>query len=222
MITTVSAKMAVVFLAFVSVGEPDNAADTKRWTFDEAKTGAPPAGWIVRETNPTEALAVWRVIADSTAPSSPNVFALAENENENGTFNLALAKGTAFKDLDLTVRVRAVEGAEDQGGGPVWRCRDEKNYYVCRFNPLESNYRVYQVVDQKRTKLDSAKVDTIAGQWYTVRVTMVGQRITCYLDGKKLLEAADDALPDSGAVGLWTKADAATRFDDLAVRAVGQ
>lgn len=222
MITTVSARMAVVFLAFVSAGEPDRTAQTKRWNFDEAKPGAPPAEWIIRETNSAKNIAVWRVIADSTAPSSPNVFALAENENENGTFNLALAKGTAFKDLDLTVRVKAVEGAEDQGGGPVWRCRDENNYYVCRFNPLESNYRVYRVVNGKRKQLGSARVKLVVDRWYTIRVVMTGSRIACYFDGDKLLEAADETFGDAGMVGLWTKADAVTSFDDLSVRPAGE
>lgn len=222
MITAVSAKMAVLFLAFLSAGEPDRAAQTQEWNFDEAKTGAPPVGWIVRETNPKETIAVWRVVADSTAPSSPNVFALAENENENGTFNLALAKGTAFKDIDLTVRVRAVEGAEDQGGGPVWRCRDENNYYVCRFNPLESNYRVYRVVKGKRKQLASARVKMVVDRWYTIRVVMTGSRIACYFDGDKLLEVVDDTFGDAGMVGLWTKADAVTSFDDLTVRTPGE
>ena len=194
----------------------------RTWSFDDESPDQMPAGWSIRETKSAEQPATWKVVADESALSKPNVMALTETKNSNGTFNLAIVEKTAFKDLDLTVEVQAVSGLEDQGGGPIWRCRDEKNYYVCRFNPLEGNYRVYNVVDQKRTQLASAKVDTIAGQWYTVRITMVSQRVTCYLDGKKLLEATDDALPDAGMVGLWTKADAATRFDDLAARAVGQ
>ena len=189
-----------------------------RWDFDTDPTGRVPPRWDLRETNPSQWPAEWQVIADATAPSAPNAFALTTTENYNSTFNLAIAQGSSVQDFDLTVRVKAIRGTEDQGGGPIWRCRDENNYYTCRFNPLESNYRVYKVVDGRRKQLDSARVFTEAGEWYTIRVTMVGPRITCHLDGRRLLEAEDDTLPQGGRVGLWTKADAVTSFDDLIVK----
>ncbi len=188
------------------------------FTFDENKTGRLPEPWSIRQTRPTKRLATWQVIADPTAPSQTNVMALTRTDNYNGTFNLAVAKNTSFKDLDLTVKVKAVRGEEDQGGGPIWRCKDENNYYICRFNPLEANYRVYKVVDGRRKQLESARIKTEAGTWYTVRVTMVGDQITCYLDGKKMLQAEDGTFKEAGMLGLWSKADAVTSFDDLIVR----
>ena len=188
---------------------------TLAWDFDEADPGALPAGWSARETRPSVKLAQWRVTADPSAPSGPHVLALIETTNERPTFNLAVADETQLRNLDLTVRVKGVTGEIDQGGGPIWRCRDENNYYICRLNPLEANYRVYKVIEGKRTQRASADVDLEAGRWYTVRVTMVEDRITCCLDGEKLLEAADGTLTEAGKVGLWTKADAVTSFDDL-------
>ncbi len=85
---------------------------------------------------------------------------------------------------------------------------------------LEGNVRVYFVKDGKRKQLASADVETETGRWYTVRVTMTGERIACFLDGKKLLEAEDATFPDAGQAGLWTKADAVTSFDDLEVRSI--
>lgn len=196
----------------------DNKAAT--WNFDHVTVGESPRDWTLRQTKPTTALATWKVIADPTAPSKPNVLALTETANFDGTFNLAIADKTAFKDLDLTVKVKAVSGKEDQGGGPIWRCKDENNYYICRFNPLESNFRVYYVKDGVRKQLESTKIETEAGKWYTVRVTMNGPRIACYLDEKKLLEAEDGTFPNAGMIGLWTKADAVTSFDDLNVSAI--
>ena len=185
------------------------------FTFDNGKTGTAPDGWSVRATGQATPTATWGVIADATAPSKPNVLALTKTENYGSTFNLAVADNTSFKDLDLSVKVKAITGVEDQGGGPIWRCKDEDNYYISRFNPLEGNYRVYKVVNGRRKQLDSAKVETDPGKWYAVRVTMVGDHITCYLDGKKLLEVRDDTFKESGMIGLWTKADAVTSFDDL-------
>jgi len=188
--------------------------------FDQDPAGEVPGGWKVAQTNPTRALASWEVAADPTAPSKPNVLALTKTENYNGTFNLVIAEGTSFKDLDLSVASKAIRGEEDQGGGPIWRCTDADNYYIARFNPLESNFRVYYVKDGRRKQLDSANVRTQPGQWYEIRVTMRGDHIVCYLDGEKLLEVKDDTFADGGMVGLWTKADAVTSFDDLTVRAL--
>ncbi|MEE8171253.1 MAG: hypothetical protein V3T70_11965 [Phycisphaerae bacterium] len=187
------------------------------WPFDDAPVAAAPPDWRISQTNPTAELATWRVVADDGAPSAPNVFGVTHTRNRNGTFNLAIAEGMACRDLHVAVRVKAVSGVEDQGGGPIWRARDENNYYIARFNPLEGNYRVYVVVDGKRRQLDSARVETEAGRWYDLRITMRGDRITCYLEKRKLLEATDVSLPAAGAVGLWTKADAATYFDNLIV-----
>jgi len=197
--------------------EPAQAA---LWTFDHNKIGCVPDRWRVAETNSSGKLAAWKVETDPDGVKRGRVLALTETANEDQPFNLAIADGPMFKDLDLDVRVRATAGQEDQGGGPIWRCKDENNYYVCRFNPLETNFRVYYVKDGKRKQLKSEKVETEAGRWYTVRVRMVGSKIECYLDGRKLLEAEDNTFPNAGRIGLWTKADAATMFDDLAVKAL--
>jgi len=195
-----------------------NDKKEQAWSFDTDALGAAPAGWSIRQTNPSHKVATWRVVADSTAPSRSNVLALTETQNFDGTFNMAISKGTSYQDIDLSVRVKAVEGNEDQGGGPVWRCQDENNYYVTRFNPLESNFRLYYVKNGRRKQLQSAQIHTEHGKWYTVHVTMIGDHIIACLDGKKLLETSDDTFKDAGMVGLWTKADAVTRFDDLRVR----
>ena len=127
-----------------------------------------------------------------------------------------LVDGTQFKEVDLSVRLKAVAGELDQGGGVVWRAKDKNNDYIARYNPLEDNFRVYKVEGGKGTQFASAKVSGDK-EWHTLRVTMVGARITCYLDGTKYLEAEDSTFPDAGKVGLWSKADAQSYFDDLTV-----
>ena len=137
-------------------------------------------------------------------------------KNDDATFNVTLADGTSYKDLDLSVKLRAVAGEFDRGGGVVWRAKDKKNYYVCRYNPLEDNFRVYKVADGVRTMFKSAKTPG-DDKWHFLRITMAGPKITCYFDGQKLLEAEDATFPDAGMVGLWSKADAQSYFDDLTV-----
>jgi 3-keto-disaccharide hydrolase len=136
--------------------------------------------------------------------------------NEDATFNVTLVEGTQYKDLDLSVQLRAVAGEVDRGGGVVWRAKDRNNYYVCRYNPLEDNFRVYKVEAGKRTMFKGARTDGDE-KWHTLRVTMSGAKITCFFDGRKLLEAEDETFKEAGMIGLWSKADAQTYFDDLTV-----
>lgn len=199
---------------------PNSASAPRVMNFDGDRPGALPAGWRIEETKSAGTPASWRVIEDATAPSGGRVLALTETANTNGTYNLAVREGTECGDLDLSVKVLAVAGEEDQGGGPLWRYRDADNYYVCRINPLEDNYRVYKVIDGKRKQLDSATVELAADRWYTLHVRMEGSTIICHLDGEPMLEAEDDDLSEAGLIGLWTKADAVTSFDDLTVRAI--
>ncbi len=222
--TSMKAYAMIMVLASFTTTANTLASDNKEqiWNFDDEAIGKAPSGWSIHQTNPSQALATWQVLADSTATSGSHVLALSETQNYDGTFNMAIADGTSYQDLDLSVKVKAIDGNEDQGGGPVWRFQDENNYYITRFNPLESNFRVYFVKNGRRKQLQSARVSTEPGLWYTVRITMIGHHISAYLDGQKLLEATDDTFEKAGMVGLWTKADAATRFDDLHVRVAHQ
>jgi 3-keto-disaccharide hydrolase len=224
-----SAISGVVLLAPLAAGgaEPEKGkaerdgiagAETLRWSFDGDPAGKAPGGWTFAQTNPSKAPVVWEVTADPASPSKPNVLSLTKSESTGGTFNLAIVEKAAFKDLDLSVKLRANGGKEDQGGGLIWRAKDERNYYICRLNPLESNFRLYKVVDGKRLQLATADAKAEAGKWYALRVVMHGDAMACFLDGKQLLEARDGDFKVRGKIGLWTKADAVSSFDDLAVR----
>lgn len=178
------------------------------WNFDAWRLG-------MMDEQFTGEVGEWKVVADSTAPSKGNVLAqLAKNERP--VFNVALARATTFTDVDITVKIKAVAGEIDQGGGVVWRAKDAQNYYIARYNPLEQNYRVYRVEGGKRVQLGSADIARSAG-WHTVRVTMTGDHIECLYDAKKFLDVKDSTFKGAGMIGLWTKADAVTHFDDLVV-----
>jgi hypothetical protein len=103
----------------------------------------------------------------------------------------------------------------------IWRVQDKENYYIARFNPLENNFRMYYVRDGARKTLADIRVALPEGKWHTMKIVHRGTRMEGYLDGKKLLEATDDLFVRTGGVGLWTKADAVTSFDDLVVRCSG-
>jgi hypothetical protein len=184
--------------------------------FKKDDLGKAPTGWKVAKTG-TGAGSEWKVVADETAPSKTG-FVLAQTaESPNAVFNLCVADDTNYKDVEITVAFKAMKGELDQGGGPVWRYKDANNYYVARMNPLEDNFRVYKVQDGKRAQFASAEAKVPAGEWHRIKIEHKGDHIECYLDDKKLLDVKDATFTNAGKVGLWSKADAQTRFDDLKV-----
>jgi hypothetical protein len=116
------------------------------------------------------------------------------------------------------VKLKAVAGEEDQGGGLVWRYIDNNNYYIARYNPLEHNFRLYRLVNGNRKQLISFDCDIKTGIWFTVTTEMKGNKTTCSLNGIQIIEATDDTFKSAGNIGLWAKADTVTYFDDLTIQ----
>jgi hypothetical protein len=174
------------------------------WDFTKTPIQMTPRGFRV-------AIGEWYVVDDAD-----NRVLAQEAKNPDETFNVILVDRTSYKDLDISVKLKAVHGELDKGDGVVWRARDARNYYVARFNPLENNFRVYKVVNGVRTLFKSADV-TLGPGWHTLRVAMTGGSIKCALDGKTYLDVTDDTFKEAGMIGLWSKSDAQTFFDDLTV-----
>ena len=59
----------------------------------------------------------------------------------------------------------------------------------------------------------------MAGSWGLLRVNARGNLFEVYLGGDKLLEVEDATFAAAGKVGVWTKADSVTYFDDFRVEA---
>jgi 3-keto-disaccharide hydrolase len=156
----------------------------------------------------------WGIEEMGGAPSGKRVLVQRATKNQ---FNVIVAPGEPYSDVDVSVRFKPISGREDASGGIVFRFADGK-YYVVRANALEDNFRFYYF-DQKRYQLASATVKPPAlGQWHTLRVVAVGDLVQAYLDGELLLDHRDSRFR-SGQVGLWTKSDSVTAFDDLQIKA---
>ena len=146
------------------------------------------------------------------APSGTKVLVQRATKND---FNVIVAP-TVYGDVDVTMKFKPISGREDASGGIVFRFTDGK-YYIVRANALENNVRLYSY-DRSRRQLASAKVQPPAlGQWHTVRVVATGDQIQAWLNGTRYLEHRDSRFK-TGGVGLWTKADSITAFDDLVIR----
>jgi len=182
------------------------------FSFDDNRIGEIPSGWSGFFTGKGKS-GKWKVLDDN----GNNVLAQTSMENFGYHFDVIVNDELIYKDLEITLKFKGVEGKEDQGGGPVWRYQDVDNYYIARANPLENNYRLYKVVDGNRKMLESIDIDVTTGEWHTVKIIMKGNRMECYYNGELHLSTTDNTFTNAGKIGLWTKADAVTYFDDLQI-----
>jgi hypothetical protein len=158
-------------------------------------------------------LGEWTRVADPEAPSQPNVLRQVA-EYGNPDFPRVLVNDLTFTNATVKVRCRPESGGTDRACGLVFRARDSENYYITRANSLEDNVRFYRVVAGSRMQLASANRAVTSGQWHTLEATATGDEIVVRWDGEELIRTKD-ATYDRGKVGLWTKADSVTAFDDL-------
>ena len=188
------------------------------YTFDNDAIGKLPAKFHDALTG-QGAKGQWVVKADPSAPSQPNVLAQTSNDKTDYRFPLAIADDGSFQNLEMSIKFKAVSGEVDRAAGMVFRLMDANNYYIVRANALEGNYRLYHVVKGRRVQFAGANVKVVSGEWHELRVECAGNHIICYYDGEKKIDAIDETFKEAGKVGLWTKADSVTYFDDLRVTA---
>lgn len=186
-------------------------------SFDADAIGSTPAGWTVAKTG--SGSPKWTVEEDSTAPSKSRVV----KQSGRATFPLLLKDQTSMSDGLVEIQFKAISGSEDRAAGVVWRVKDANNYYVARANALEDNVVLYKTVNGVRKSLDivgrkggyGVKAAVPSNQWLRLRVEFKGSRFTVIYNGKQLFEVEDSTFKDAGQVGLWTKADSVTLFDEV-------
>jgi hypothetical protein len=211
---------AILFIAT----SPAFAQKTMTINFDKDKTGALPKDFSVALTGSGRE-GVWVVTKDDASPNRKNVLAQTDTDATSYRFPVCVYEKLSAKDLDLRVKFKAVSGKKDQAAGLVWRYRDKDNYYIVRANALENNVVLYKMQNGKREDLPvkgegrtyGKKAPVPKNQWSELRVTAKGNLFTVYLNGQKLYEVEDGAFTEAGKIGVWTKADSVTYFDDLKV-----
>jgi hypothetical protein len=177
--------------------------------FDKAGPGSLPEGWEAGLTG--KGSPRWAVGTDSTAPSAPQVL----QQMGSGTFPWCVKKEVSMADGFVEVKFKALRGKEDQAGGLVWRWKDGDNYYVARANALENNVSLYYTANGKRNTLKYVNAPVAGNTWHTLRAEFAGTRIRVILNGRTYIEIDDSRIAGPGAVGVWTKADSVTSFDDF-------
>ncbi|MGH7289154.1 MAG: hypothetical protein ACREI8_14160 [Myxococcota bacterium] len=177
--------------------------------FDDVQSGSLPPGWTAGVTgngNPK-----WAVTQDNSAPSKPNVLA----QTGEGKYPFCVNADASLADGFVEVKFKPISGSEDQAGGLIWRFKDKDTYYIARANALEDNVTIYHTVKGVRRAFKNVDMKVSSRSWHTLRAEFRGTHFTVYFDGRKAIEADDDTIQGPGAVGVWTKADSVTHFDDF-------
>jgi len=201
--------VAVSFASVVVGALTGSIAMAETVNFDQDAAGKAPAGWICGVTgrgNP-----MWKVEADASAPSKPNVL----RQSGVGDFPWCVKSAAAVTDGTVEVKFKSISGREDQAGGVVWRWKDKDNYYVARANALEDNVSLYYTTEGRRNTIKYVNAPVAKGTWHVLRVEYAGTNIKVYLNGKLYIDVNDKRITGQGAVGVWTKADSVTAFDDF-------
>ena len=190
------------------------------WNFDSMAVGQPPTGFTFARTGSGRP-GRWVVRAVADAPSGANVLAQEDSDRTDYRFPVAVADAPTFGDVSVSVRCKAVSGRVDQACGIVWRYQDENNYYLARANALEANVCWYYVQNGRRIEVKRVRVPVASGVWHLLRADMRGDHVEIYFNGQKLIDVHDSRFTTPGKVGVWTKADSYTLFDDLTAQPLG-
>lgn len=200
-------------LFFIGVSDMSNHAIS----FESTQTGASPEGWTSTLTGSGDPK--WTVESDGTAPSKSKVL----KQSGRATYPLLLKNESSIKDGFVEIKFKAVAGSQDRAAGIVWRAKDANNYYVTRGNALEDNVVLYKTVNGVRSPLDivgrkggyGTDVKVPADTWHSLRIDFSGSRFRVSFNGKQLFEVEDSTFAGAGKIGLWTKADSVTLFDQI-------
>jgi hypothetical protein len=185
---------------------PPSAA-TRKWNFDADPVGGLPSG---AQSFGGE----WAVRAEPEAPSPPNALC----QTGNADFPAIGLDDKPYTDLTLVAHFKPISGKTDQAGGLIFGVQDKGNYYILRGNALEDNVIFFTYVNAQRSQLKGAIAKVTPNTWHELRVEVRGNAFVGSLDGKQVVDSSDSRYT-AGGIGLWTKADSVTCFDDVEVTA---
>jgi hypothetical protein len=213
-----TAHLRILLLLAVAIAVPvvgfSLESATRVWTFDDDQPESLPPEFQIGTLFDGRPAGEWKILQTEMANNGKHVLGQLMGKGAEHAYKVVLVQGTTATDLDLRVSFLPISGKADMGGGLIWRAADDRNYYLARANPLEQNIRVYRVVNGIRHLLQNFDQTIDVRQWHTLRVTHQGCRVNIFYDDKQVFDLCEKTF-HAGMIGLWTKSDAVTYFDDL-------
>lgn len=134
-------------------------------------------------------------------------------------FPYAVAKDVNdFQNGDIRLRFKLVGGQLDQCAGILFNLKSNGDYLAVRFNGKEDNVVLWTFNQGKRkfVKKGSENVPLAMNTWHTLQISVHGTELKAALDDKHLLDYTL-AEPVTGRIGVWSKTDSVSYFDDYTV-----
>ena len=212
--------VALLWIASLWPNPPLQADQTERttrhWDFDGAAPGTLPGAFVIGTLFDGRPAGEWKILITDRAKSASQVLAQLQPKGTDQAHKLLLLEGTESGNSDVEVSYLAVAGKGDLGGGLVWHARDDRNYYLLRASLAEQKVRLYRVVKGVQQIVKQLDYSLSAAGWHKLRIVQRGCDIKAQYDDALLFRVCDNTFAN-GRIGLWTKADAVTYFDDLAL-----
>ncbi|TAL11053.1 MAG: hypothetical protein EPO02_05690 [Nitrospirae bacterium] len=186
----------------------------RTWNFDVDLPDTLPKDFVAGTLFDGRPAGDWKVLQTDQAKSPPQVLGQLMGKGAEHAYKIVMVDNTESSDLDFQASFLPVEGKADMGGGLIWRAADDRNYYLTRANPLEQNIRIYRVVKGIRHMLKNFDQTIAVKKWHTLHVITRGCQIQAFYDENPVFDLCDETFT-TGRIGLWTKSDAVTYFDDL-------
>ncbi len=210
--------LVLVVTAVPAVGDSIETT-TRVWTFDDDSPKTLPSEFKIGTLFDGRPAGEWKVLQTDQAKSPSRVLGQLMAKGAEHAYKNLLIDGTTSSDIELEVSFLPIDGKADMGGGLIWRATDDRNYYLARANPLEQNIRIYRVVKGVRHLIQNFDQIIDVRQWHPLRVITKGCIVRVFFDEKQVFDLCDQTFT-TGRVGLWTKSDAVTYFDDLKLQIV--
>jgi len=189
----------------------------QEWGFNNDQADSAPSGFS-GETVGEGPPGIWRVEADSSAPSRPQALILKPGCQQESCYHLLLADDTNVEYLDLSVRIKMVLGASAGKAGLVFGAKDSRNFYAVVVTPETNALEGFLVQDGQAKLLGEETVVPTEGEWHFLRIhrsTMISyDQIEIYFDSQLILSLSDSTLRE-GKVGVVTMGQGAFAFDNL-------
>lgn len=196
--------------------EPESS-HTRQWDFDSAAPGNLPSSFVVGTLFDGRPAGEWKILITDRAKSPSQVLAQLQPKGTDQAQKLLLLEGTDGGSIDVEVSYLAVAGKADFGGGLVWHATDDRNYYLLRASSVEQKIRLYRVVKGVQQIVKQVDRPVPPNGWHKLRLIQRGCELKALYDDAVLFRVCDQTF-STGRIGLWTKADAVTYFDDLVLR----
>ena len=157
----------------------------------------------------------WIIVRDVTAAGGA---ALEQSSNDptDDRFDFAVYRSLSPKNFAASARVKLITGTM-KSAGLVFRFLDSKNYYVLVENALEERVDIFRVKDGDMKRVNGVDADVVMNHWQTLKLVADADRFDVWLDEILLFTVWDRAILTEGGIGLWTREDNVTRFDQFKI-----